>query len=70
MFTKERRVQVLRVRAIVMIEGEIRIDGELRSKVVPETKVALVRRHREVIVGMICRQIGQKTSLLHSVKGC
>lgn len=52
-----------------MIEGEVRIDGKLRSKVVVKAKVALVRRHREVIIRMIGRQVGQEAPLLHPVKG-
>lgn len=69
MFTEERCVQgVLRVLALVIIESEIRIECELRSKVVPEAEVALVRRHREVIVRVIRRQVGQETLLLHPVK--
>lgn len=68
MFTEERRVQVLRVQALVIIEGEIGIERELRSKVLPEAEVALVRRHREVIVRVIPGQVGQETWLLHPVK--
>jgi len=71
MFTEKRRVQVLRVQAVVITEGGIGIERELRSEVVLETEVTSVGRHREVIVGMVRGQVGQEAApLLHPVEGC
>lgn len=55
MFTEERRVQILRIQTLVIIKGRIRIGPELRSDIVLEAKITLIRFYREVIVGMICR---------------
>lgn len=55
MFTKERRVEILRIQTFVIIKGGIGIGSELRSEVVLEAKVTLIRFYREVIVRMIRR---------------
>jgi len=71
MFTEKRRVQVLRVQAVVITEGGIAIEREPRSEVVLETEVTSMGRHREVIVGMVHGQAGQEAApSLHPVKGC
>lgn len=55
MFTEERRVEILRIQTFVIIKGEIGIGSELRSEVVLEAKVTLIRFYGEVIVRMIRR---------------